>query len=770
MVAFRTVADSTVTEPKRIGKYDVTGTLGEGSFGVVYQGFDPFIKRRLAIKICTVEDHDLRRRFYREAEIAGRLQHKNIVTVFAFGTDGDRPYLVQELLDGEDLDKVIRRRDSLEHSHRLQILFQVARALDYAHRNGVVHRDVKPGNVRLLADGRVKLMDFGIAKLAGAQTQLTREGVTLGTASYLPPEQVRAEPLDHRADIFSFGVLAYELMAYERPFRGNTLSALVYQILYKVPVPLGTVWQACPSVLSDLVARCMAKKPEDRWGDFGELLVEMEKAREAMTSAAAAGAGGSDAAAKLDDTRPVTVADEGTEAIGVTDQIAALVVENTQDGGEGIDLDAPTMMATGLDAVAEPGSEPLKQRAAEIGSLIEKGELQSAMRQLEDTVQEHLDGTRDEVFPEPSATGTAATASAASVAPRAAMPSEADTQPTQAQVDETRPTSVIEMDASDATRPVPQAPDEPPQPATVSALDPSEVPTRIMAIPPEEGSDDAEEDDTRAAQVRPAAPPPVPPRPTASKPTTPSPTTSKPASATPVGPKPVTEKPPVAPSAAPSKAKSPVPRIPGAKPAPAKPKPKAASSAKAPSPKPAASKAPSPKAPPSKEQAPKPPAAKAPRRASEAPAAGKRRLPLVAAAAAVVGILFVIWLLRGRAAPPEPTVAETTQAAPLPAPPPPADAGTATPQGFARLAASPWAEVLEIADRSGTRLPLPDQPFTPLLLPLAPGTYRIALGYPGLEEPAVCELVIEVGSVVECAPEVAAIRPTDYFKAVGWWR
>lgn len=768
-----------MSEPKRIGKYDVTGTLGEGSFGIVYQGFDPFIKRRLAIKICTVEDHDLRRRFYREAEIAGRLQHKNIVTVFAFGTDGDRPYLVQELLDGEDLDKVIRRRDPLEHSHRLQILFQVARALDYAHRNGVVHRDVKPGNVRLLADGRVKLMDFGIAKLAGAQTQLTREGVTLGTASYLPPEQVRAEPLDHRADIFSFGVLAYELMAYERPFRGNTLSALVYQILYKVPVPLATAWQACPPVLSNLVARCMVKKPEERWRDFAELLAELEKAREAMTSGSAPTTGKD--ASKLDDTRPVLVPDDGTDAIGVTDRIAALVIENTRGEGDAIDLDAPTMMATGLDEVA---SEPLKQRAAEIGSLIAQGELQSAMRQLEDTVQEHLDGTREEVLPVPSADGAPEPAPATK--PPTAMPSEADTQPTRAHVEDSQPLPVAAESRSpesrstgpDATTPgSPVAgasePGRPPTPV----VDPSEVPTRVMAVSPE-STREADEDDTRvpvsgrtpaaASASGPAAtgrvaeepatvpiskpvevPPAVPSSPEPAKrakKSAPAPAPAKPASAT----KTVADKNPVA----------------GKRPAAGKKEAVAA--------KPAATR----KSPPVEKAA--RPAGVPPQKASsqksqprqEQPAAriGKSRQPLLVAAAVGLVLLAVIWLLWGRSSEPEPPPPTTTEVAPVPSPVPSADPLDARPQGFARLVASPWAEVLEIADGRGALLPLPTEPFTPLLLPLAPGAYRIAFGHPDLEEPVVCELVIEVGGVAECAPAITSTSPMDYFKSVGWWR
>ncbi len=269
---------------EKIGKYEVTQKLGQGSFGVVYKGRDAYLKRDVAIKICSVEDEGLRKRFFREAEIAGKLVHENIVTVHEFGFEGDIPYLVQEVLSGEDLSPMVKRRAPLASATRIEYLLQVAKGLAYAHSEGVIHRDIKPANIRVLEDGRVKIMDFGIAKLASAETQLTQKGVTMGTASYLPPEQVRGSDLDHRADIFSFGVLAYELLTYERPFRGSTLSALVYQILYKVPQPMTDVWAECPEPLSDLIARCLDKKPEQRFNSFSELIPEMETIRDEVAA------------------------------------------------------------------------------------------------------------------------------------------------------------------------------------------------------------------------------------------------------------------------------------------------------------------------------------------------------------------------------------------------------------------------------------------------------------------------------------------------------
>ena len=265
---------------EKIGKYKIVGKLGQGSFGVVYQARDAYLKRDVAIKMCSVEDEGLRKRFLREAEISGKLVHKNIVTVYEFGFEAEIPYLVQEMLSGEDLSPIVKRRESIVPASKLEYLLQVANGLGYAHSEGVIHRDIKPGNIRVLEDGQIKIMDFGIAKLASAETQLTQKGVTMGTASYLPPEQVRGAELDRRADIFSFGVLAYELLTYERPFKGNTLSALIYQILYKVPAPMSDVWHQCPAPLSDLIAKCLEKKPERRHGSFAELIPELTSLRD----------------------------------------------------------------------------------------------------------------------------------------------------------------------------------------------------------------------------------------------------------------------------------------------------------------------------------------------------------------------------------------------------------------------------------------------------------------------------------------------------------
>ena len=279
------------TDPLRgrkvFGKYELVGKLGEGGFGQVFESVDPVLKRAVAIKVCTSADSHLRRRFFREAEIAARLQHPNIVTVHDLGVSDGVPYLVQELLQGEDLNAKILRRDELSVAVRLDILEQIAQGLAYAHGEGVLHRDVKPSNVRVLDGGRVKILDFGIARLIDERNPLTVQGSTLGTAAYLAPEQLSGSEVEPRSDVFSFGVVAYELLTYRRPFRGATFPEVSYQLLYENPAPLRALWPDCPARLDRLIGRCLAKKPDQRVESFERALAELAGIRGSLPAATA---------------------------------------------------------------------------------------------------------------------------------------------------------------------------------------------------------------------------------------------------------------------------------------------------------------------------------------------------------------------------------------------------------------------------------------------------------------------------------------------------
>ncbi len=249
----------------KIGKYEVSEQIGVGGFGAVYKGRDPFIKRTVAIKTCQVNDEEIKHRFFREAELAGNLHHRNITTIYDFGVENGIPYIVQEFLTGEDLDKKIKRGEPIAAARKVEIVMAIADGLGYAHNASIVHRDVKPANVRILDDGTVKVMDFGIAKSLQTESNLTQTGITLGTSAYLAPEQIRGEAIDRRTDVFALGVLAYELLAYRKPFRGEHLSTVLYKILNETPEPIAAVAQDAPPSLAAAVDRAMAKNPADRY-------------------------------------------------------------------------------------------------------------------------------------------------------------------------------------------------------------------------------------------------------------------------------------------------------------------------------------------------------------------------------------------------------------------------------------------------------------------------------------------------------------------------
>ena len=260
-------------ELESIGKYEVLDIIGEGGFGVVYKARDPLMERLVAIKVCSSDDEQIGKRFLREAKIAGSLDHPNIVIAYDFGTEKNLPYLVQELLSGEDLLTAIDRKDPIAPRVKLDYLVQVAKALQYAHGHGILHRDIKPANVRVLDDDRVKLMDFGMAKInEESGTRLTQDGSVMGTAGYFAPEQLKALELDQRVDIFSFGVVAYELLTFNRAFPGDSFMVVFRQVLHEEPESIATFWPDCPKGLVDLVERCLRKEPEDRFGSLDEIL------------------------------------------------------------------------------------------------------------------------------------------------------------------------------------------------------------------------------------------------------------------------------------------------------------------------------------------------------------------------------------------------------------------------------------------------------------------------------------------------------------------
>ena len=273
---------------KSIGSYRLEAELGRGAMGVVFRGFDPALGRDVAIKVVNLSafatETDLaesRLRFQREALAAAKLSHPNIVGIYDFGADDNKQYLVMEFVDGVSLDQMLRRSAPLPHDTTIGILSQIADALDYAHAQGVVHRDVKPANILLTSNGHAKLTDFGIARLC-TQT-VTQSGMTMGTPTYMAPEQIVSARVTGKADQFSLGVIAYEMLCNQKPFIAETTPALIHKIIYEEP-PLAHILMPSVPVQASEVLRCaMAKDPAHRFSTCSEFVTLLAKALRAST-------------------------------------------------------------------------------------------------------------------------------------------------------------------------------------------------------------------------------------------------------------------------------------------------------------------------------------------------------------------------------------------------------------------------------------------------------------------------------------------------------
>ncbi len=271
--------------PDHIGRYQILERVGAGGMGVLYRGFDPKLDREVAIKVILTdfsEDAEqMRPRFYREAKATARLQHRNIVTVFEFVEDQNQPHIVMEFLRGVPLAKRIAGAPPLTMDDKLDIVAQLCAGLGYAHTQGVIHRDVKPANVFLLEDGTVKLLDFGIAKLT--TSTLTRQGDVLGSASYMSPEQVAgSDSVDGRADVWSTGVVLYELLAGRKPFEGETPTNVIVKILKEDPTPIENLVPNLPKQLISVVHRALQKDPTKRVAKADEFGRELQWIRKAL--------------------------------------------------------------------------------------------------------------------------------------------------------------------------------------------------------------------------------------------------------------------------------------------------------------------------------------------------------------------------------------------------------------------------------------------------------------------------------------------------------
>ena len=256
------------TSVRTIGRYRIFEELGRGAMGVVYRGFDPVIGRTVALKTLTIHPEDaharvFRDRLYREAAAAGVLSHPNIITIFDIVEGGGLTAVAMEYIEGRPLAAIIAERAPLPMELAVEVLDQVCSALDFAGSQSIVHRDIKPANILLTSGGRVKIADFGVARLA--LSTMTQTGTVLGSPSYMSPEQVRGLPLDGRSDLFSAAVVFYEMMTRERPFAGDDIATTMYRIAHEPPTPPGQFNGAIGPEVATILDRALAKDPGDRY-------------------------------------------------------------------------------------------------------------------------------------------------------------------------------------------------------------------------------------------------------------------------------------------------------------------------------------------------------------------------------------------------------------------------------------------------------------------------------------------------------------------------
>lgn len=269
---------------EKIGRYEIIKTIGQGAMGLVYKARDPMIDRIVAIKTIRQDSNlfardaeEVKGRFRREAQVAGKLSHPGIVTIYDVGEEGGLFYIVMEYVEGETLDRIIDAKRLPDLDKSIDLMLQVCDAIGYAHKNGIIHRDIKPANVMIVDKKLVKVMDFGIARIASSD--MTQTGKVIGTPNYMSPEQVMGVKVDHRTDIFSLGVALYELLTGEKAFPGESITTVIYRILHEDPISPRKLKLQLPSSLDYIVNKAISKDIEKRYQNVEEFTKDLKNYR-----------------------------------------------------------------------------------------------------------------------------------------------------------------------------------------------------------------------------------------------------------------------------------------------------------------------------------------------------------------------------------------------------------------------------------------------------------------------------------------------------------
>ena len=363
---------------ERIGRYEIISELGRGAMGVVYKAHDPRIGRDVAIKTIRLADQGapdemqaLKERLFREAQSAGRLSHPGIVTIYDIDEEGGLAYISMEFVEGRTLEMLMQEGLARDAAFLVRFLEQTAAALDYAHERDIVHRDVKPANMMITPEGGTKVTDFGIARIASSK--LTQTGTVMGTPSYMSPEQVRGDTVDGRSDQFSLGVIAYELLTYEKPFTGDNLTAVIFKIVSGDPVPIRDLNDSVPEGLEAAVLRALSKVPEERFESCTEFAEEVAVQCQGWSGSTTAGALEPGRApisvqrgaqsADLDETAPVTPVGPSVRSREATELEATLAAAAS-----------PLPPLASRTTIAHAGDEAVENReeAAGVGAALDR--------------------------------------------------------------------------------------------------------------------------------------------------------------------------------------------------------------------------------------------------------------------------------------------------------------------------------------------------------------------------------------------------------------
>lgn len=296
---------------KTFGKYRVLRELGQGGMGVVYLAHDPDLQREVAIKTISsgMADESIKERFIREARSAGKLHHSNIITIYDFGRQDQQLFIAMEYLDGRDLDEYIEDKIRLDIKVKLEIIRQICLGLDFAHQHDIYHRDVKPANIKVLSNGNVKIMDFGLAVMQ--TSSITRTGAVMGTPHYLAPELVRGHKASDKSDQFALGLILYELLTYHRSFSGDSIPTVLYKILNTEPQRLDPELTRRYPELEAIIGKSIMKDPEHRYGTLKEMADDLLALRDKMGKDSFSM---DDTVEIIEEAMPTTVVDTGSIA------------------------------------------------------------------------------------------------------------------------------------------------------------------------------------------------------------------------------------------------------------------------------------------------------------------------------------------------------------------------------------------------------------------------------------------------------------------------